>query len=459
MTILDQQDVSPEFIKVRWQEPYVSNALNRKAFKTTPRGIYRGFEIIPGPGDWEITVGGAASGTVSGYNGGAFDAASGWSIAVHESLQGYGTVIQQYGASGYIFDLTSHKGTDVFCALDVQYNLGFPTEAQVKICDSTELDNDPTLISLGRIIVPAVSAITEPNIVYDDALFPRILPYANVYKDGFMSKTQAEIVDLLSIPSASNAFEQEVVISSAGPQAILIPGGHRYVIGGYDLKCYKNGVRMIRGRDYTEIDDGDGWGSTVNWLTSLKVEDRVFFNGQKYAVALTNNLAVLDENALIQSGVTRLNFAGTGVLVLPDGTGRVKVIIPSVAGSGAKKQKLNVTGESIPPYKAVRVKTDGSIELFQPTDFTHRFFGITAQTIANEEFGDVFLDGVALYALSGVSGFSVGDYVYAAPSGEFVNAPPDPMLSQVVRIGIADCVEATSGYVATDIVFDRQSII
>ena len=149
MSVLQSQSVAPEFIKMRWQEPYVSAGINRKTFKTLPRGVYRGFVVKPGPGSREIQIVSDDPdgwGLTSGYASGAFDAASGWSIAVHESLEGFtSTIAMQAGVSAnFTFDMDSYAGRSLWPALDVNYQLGYPTTAQVKIVDAAELNNDPT---------------------------------------------------------------------------------------------------------------------------------------------------------------------------------------------------------------------------------------------------------------------------------------------------------------------------
>ena len=125
MTILDSKSILPEFIKLRWNEPYVSAGLNRKTFKSLPRGVYNGFVVKPGPGTNQLQVvhddpRGWAS--TSGYAAGAFDMASGWSIAVHESVQGYNATIAIQAAANrnFIFDIAAYAGSTIYPALDLQ---------------------------------------------------------------------------------------------------------------------------------------------------------------------------------------------------------------------------------------------------------------------------------------------------------------------------------------------------
>lgn len=468
MAILEQQSIHPEFIKMRWQEPYVTGGLNRKTFKTLPRGVYRGFVVKPGPGPREITVHSDDPdgwGETSGYASGAFDAASGWSIAVHESLEGFtSTVAMQSGVSGnFTFDMDSYGGLSLWTALDVNYSLGYPTTAQVKLVDSVELDADPTLVALARVDIPLVGPITEPNIEYGDPAYPRVLPYANRLKDGFMSKKQAELLELLENPFASTAYEEEFEVTVAGPQNITIPGGPTriYVVNGNDLWVYVNGVRQRKGasRDYLEVDRGDGFGSEIQFIKSLKIGDRVLFHGQAYAVSLVNTLRVFDEHALVESNVIDMDFVGSGVIVTPTGYRKVRVTIPSVGGAGATKNKFNSSGGTIPAFRAVHMLPNGTIIPFNGADFNHKFYGLTTTGILPDDQGLVIIDGIVNGGGAAVSG-NVGDDVYCSQAGDgsLTTVPPDPLLGQVIRVGILDCADGVSGNIPFDIVFDRERL-
>ena len=95
MTILDLQSIQQDQIKLRWKEPYVSAALNNKTYRTLPRGVYSGFEVTVGSSDYEIIIDTASPTGITGYEQGAFDSsvAIGYSVAVHENLDGYSSNI------------------------------------------------------------------------------------------------------------------------------------------------------------------------------------------------------------------------------------------------------------------------------------------------------------------------------------------------------------------------------
>lgn len=205
MTTFVSGSIAFDQIKMRWQEPYVSQGLNKKMFGVLPRGVYSGFFVVPSadndPRHIDITnkVG---AGCVSGYCFGAYDTTSGFSIAVHEDLFGNQTTVTGQSQLGqFTLDLTGLDGQSVYCALDVAYLLGQDTQAFVKIVDAAEIAAHPNLTILAKINVPAPFVpITDANIVIDDPTYPRLTPFASRFKHGFMTpddvRTQARLADV-----------------------------------------------------------------------------------------------------------------------------------------------------------------------------------------------------------------------------------------------------------------------
>lgn len=210
MSVIDSKLLNREHIKVRWKEPYISHALNRKDLGNTPRGIYSGFNIIP-IGHRTYQVNGTIDplnfqGSPETYNHGAYNSVSGYSIAVFSDNLGHApTVVIPPGAVSGTFDLdlTGSDGQKRIVALDVDYLIGNQTVGTVLAVDSTEMTNNPDYLVLGVINVPSVGAASLSDIDYNDSEFPRTLPMASRYKYGYMSPQQALILETIGTESDS----------------------------------------------------------------------------------------------------------------------------------------------------------------------------------------------------------------------------------------------------------------
>lgn len=468
MTILSSQTVLPEFIKLRWQEPYVSAGISRKTFKSLPRGVYNGFIVKPGPGLQEIqVVHNDPSGwdSTSGFSAGAFDTASGWSIAVHESVQGFNSTVAIQYAPGrnYVFDAAPYAGQSIYAVVDVQYQVGYATTAQVKLVNASELDSNPALIVFARVNVPMSGIVNVANIITDDPLYPRVLPFANTAKYGFMSKYQAQYLDFLQAVSGSPALNYETELPIDGPQDVDLPAGYTYVVGSDDLWVHANGRYLTKGplRDYEEVDRGDGRGEKISIVAAnVREGDRIKFRIQRYAAVATSTTRVLDEGSLIETNTIDFEFTGTGVAVFPNGPRRVKVVIPGGGGTGTKTHAVAQVG-GIVNFRALHLRSDNAVVYYNPTDPTHKFYGIGIQNVAVSGFLDVQTAGIVAGAGPWVSGgAAVGDDVYAAQDGlgTLTVDYPDVLSGSVVRVGILAGADAVIGGSPVDIIFERARL-
>lgn len=184
MAVYNNTPVNQEYIKLRWQEPYVSSGLNRKTFGVFLKGVYAGFKIEP-QGLRGLRVG---PGNVNGGLG--HEETLGWSIAVHQSPTGHATTISIIpGADQYLYlDATGCEGQRVFCVLDVNYQIGATTTANLKLVDSAQIVANPSYVVLGHIDVPSIAEvpIDLANIGYDDATHPRLTPESTPTRAGLM---------------------------------------------------------------------------------------------------------------------------------------------------------------------------------------------------------------------------------------------------------------------------------
>lgn len=198
MSVFNQLSIDYEYVKVRWQEPYVSAAVNRRAFGTVPKGIYGGFVIATSPvsprhirvqGGSVSGYGGLGSGlTGPGYVSGAFDETVGWHIAIHQTNQGYNTaVVIPPGVDATMdLDATGLDGQRVFVVLEVIYSPNAQSQAKLKLVNGAEIDANPSLIVVGYVDVPIVTPITSVNIGYNDPTYPRLTPLSTPIKAGLM---------------------------------------------------------------------------------------------------------------------------------------------------------------------------------------------------------------------------------------------------------------------------------
>lgn len=176
--IISQATVSREHIKVRWEEPYVSAALNAKFFGIVPAGVYSGFKI-------------SAEGRSVRVSGGQFGPVVwdnlGYSVAVHYSSSGYATTVVVPAASGNEKVLSCELETGrKWVVLTISYVVGGTTEGSYKLVDAAFLAENPDAIVLGHVDIPldTTSAIT---VGYDDSVWPRRLPIVNDESCGFIS--------------------------------------------------------------------------------------------------------------------------------------------------------------------------------------------------------------------------------------------------------------------------------
>lgn len=248
MAVYNQASINYEFIKVRWQEPFLSAGLNRKAFGVTPRGIYSGFKISP-LGSRTVTIGpGYVSGDFStgvsggGYVSGTYDPAADWSVALHASDDGYAaTVAIEPGPNESLtLDCTGQNGNRVYAVLDVVYGLSSATSGSVKLVNSTEINSSPDLIVIGYIDVPALSgtAISSGDIGYDDSSYPRTRPISTSTKPGLMGNSAWTHIDT-KLPKSGGTMTGPLTLA-ADPVSALQASTKQYT----DLHLPKTGGTM-----------------------------------------------------------------------------------------------------------------------------------------------------------------------------------------------------------------------
>lgn len=141
-------------LKVRWQEPYVSEALN-VAHSSVGKGIVHGFTpTAPGGKVLRLRKHPILDQSVAAY----FDAAQ-------------GLVVMYVEAANLDLDLTPFIGTTVIIGLTVSYTVGFATSGEIRAYTQAEHDAAPTAALWACLVnVPAGAA---PIALTDIILYPR----------------------------------------------------------------------------------------------------------------------------------------------------------------------------------------------------------------------------------------------------------------------------------------------
>jgi hypothetical protein len=292
VAIYSTSSINYSYLKVRWQEPYVSSALNAKTFGVTPKGVYSGFVIGPGglsTRDIQITSGsvsgGLGTGMTGGYVSGNFDESVGFSIAVHQNTSGWQTTLSfPPGSMPFHLDATGMDGNRVYIVIDVNYNVNQNTAANFLLVDGSQIDQNPTYIVLGYCDVPSnpAQALSGSNFGYQDPTYPRLTPLASSQKAGFMS---ASAYNLLT----QNFLWQQLLASNRDPnnnyQITIAPS--QAVNSGTNARIYtylRSNLTSMFPRSATGAYNG---GAANNQLTYLNIKTGTISGAHQ----LTGNLS------------------------------------------------------------------------------------------------------------------------------------------------------------------------
>jgi len=141
MSIYPAQAVSSDKIKLRWREPYVSEAINKK-FLGIPNGVYRGFtptvvgdiiRLIPDTDSGDSVLNVESSGT----------------DVAHTTI---------YETSNVDLDFAGHTVWPVFIVAESDYTIGSTTTAEFKTIDAQEIvhtvGGSPVTVDLSTVTAP-----------------------------------------------------------------------------------------------------------------------------------------------------------------------------------------------------------------------------------------------------------------------------------------------------------------
>lgn len=259
--------LSSNSVKIRWREPYASEALNRKFTGVTPHGIYRGFILAVSTSALSVDV--DADPTVGDH------------VVVQEDLNGHALTYTDNTSGAFTLDLSSYLTNDIIViTLVITYAVGTDTAAEFRGYTLAEYNALTTsakraLLVLGTVLRPASGIIPAANITHDRRSLPfqnradGLVPWNPLVRNGGFElgesngtyrhaspfwKTSSTNANFLTRPvtteSRTGAKSLEVTTSLSGTATItiqqdlwmpVVPG--RYVMG----KLYKKAIQGATG--------------------------------------------------------------------------------------------------------------------------------------------------------------------------------------------------------------------
>ena len=156
------QIIAADAVKVRWKEPYASEALNRKFTGVITPGIYRGLVLAPSVSDLSVSV--------------EPDSVTGEHIAVVETVEGFSLSVRDASSGAITLDLDPLKPASgletVVVAVVANYTVGIDTTAEYRGYTLAEYDalsqaEQDAIVVLGTALVPPSGVIDPSNITSD----------------------------------------------------------------------------------------------------------------------------------------------------------------------------------------------------------------------------------------------------------------------------------------------------
>lgn len=170
---------APDEIDMVWKEPYLTEGLNEKAM-VMPKGVYRGFEVVPSLSALTISV--VAALPKNDH------------LAICETQNNYSLTIRR--ATGtFNIDLSAYAAQTVYVTLYAAYAIGTPTAAFVRLYTAAEYAaltaaEQAELTILCHVVVPGAGVIPAANIRFDfrtypwQSLSPNFLPWRQLMRNG-----------------------------------------------------------------------------------------------------------------------------------------------------------------------------------------------------------------------------------------------------------------------------------
>lgn len=211
MAVITALALPPNDFKVRWREPYVSEALNRKFAGIIPRGIYSGFALAPHAAPLTTKLVANASGS---------------HVAVYESQAAYSLTINRSGGD-IVLDMAAFVGQTVYVVLYAVYSPVTSTIAEIRLyseADYNAAPEKPELVVFGTVNVPGAGVIPATAISVSKQTLPwkqviggAVRPWLQIVKNGsFDEGNGAAIPGSQTIPGFSGEVTGAATIAVTG---------------------------------------------------------------------------------------------------------------------------------------------------------------------------------------------------------------------------------------------------
>ncbi len=328
---------APDEIDMVWKEPYLTEGLNEKAM-VMPRGVYRGFEVIPSGTALNITV--VAALPKNDH------------LAIVETQNNYSLTIRR-ATGNFDIDLTAYAAQTVYVTLYATYAIGSTTAAFIRLYTSAEYTaltaaEKAELTILCHVIVPGAGVIPAGAIRFDvrtypwQSLSPNFLPWRQLVRNGTFelgrTGTGADsaipywVPDPSVLPGFSAYFRRSTTDPAAGAacleyyqdqagsysrdlyQFAMIPvvPGQRLVLS-FKKKCITVPASYAAAEVIVEFVDNTGavLGTTVNSPIDLNSTNANYVTLTNYGVVPAGAVAISSVKVLVSA----LNYAPGGTVI------------------------------------------------------------------------------------------------------------------------------------------------
>jgi hypothetical protein len=237
MTIIKAQQITDDNIKCRWEEPYVSSAINRQ-LSAFPRGVYRGFKV-----EEMSPPGSGVSISPDSYPD---------SYLLHENLAtGFKTAVR-YDAAFDVDDLATAvgfvNGVDHYIWVDVTYLVSSASSGYIRVGNAADLAAAVNAVPIASFNVAAGTTISNADISQSPTSSPVefLTPVPNTAESNFWglldqtrfdrlpNQNQKNAMDAANAPTTGNPFATIADAPTDIPFTYVVTDGVRSTGGDFD---------------------------------------------------------------------------------------------------------------------------------------------------------------------------------------------------------------------------------